>query len=94
MQVELVDYGMNSVSEGIDAMAITRVVIRPTGQNVQPGVTPQVHLPKAITAPGMDASMWCVGLDPAEFCMKGLAACCSSSLAVCPSVSLFLTFTV
>ena len=42
MQVELVDYGMNSVSQGIDAMAITRVVIRPTGQNVKPGVTPQV----------------------------------------------------
>ena len=42
LQVELVDYGMNSVSQGIDAMAITRVVIRPTGQNVKPGVTPQV----------------------------------------------------
>ena len=33
---------MNSVSEGIDAMAITRVVIRPVGQDVKPGITPQV----------------------------------------------------
>lgn len=40
--MELVDYGMNSVSEGIDAMAITRVVIRPVGQDVKPGITPQV----------------------------------------------------
>lgn len=45
LQVELVDYGMNSVSQGIDAIAITRVVIRPTGQNVQPGITPQVSCP-------------------------------------------------
>lgn len=35
------DYGMNSVSQGIDALAITRVVIRPVGQ-IKPGVTPQV----------------------------------------------------
>lgn len=41
--MELVDYGMNSVSQGIDAIAITRVVIRPTGQNVKPGITPQVR---------------------------------------------------
>ena len=40
-QVDLVDYGMNSVSQGIDALAITRVVIRPVGQ-MKPGVTPQV----------------------------------------------------
>ncbi|DBA86569.1 hypothetical protein WJX77_010262 [Trebouxia sp. C0004] len=40
VQVDLVDYGMNSVSQGIDAMAITRVVIRPVGQTKQ-GVTPQ-----------------------------------------------------
>ena len=44
------DYGMNSVSEGIDAMAITRVVIRPVGQNVKPGVTPQVFLSKLVDA--------------------------------------------
>ena len=41
MQVELVDYGMNSVSQGIDAMAITRVVIRPVLSCS--GVTPQVR---------------------------------------------------
>lgn len=41
VQVDLVDYGMNSVSQGIDALAITRVVIRPVGQ-MKPGVTPQV----------------------------------------------------
>jgi len=40
VQVDLVDYGMNSVSQGIDAMAITRVVIRPVDQPKQ-GVTPQ-----------------------------------------------------
>ena len=40
VQVELVDYGMNSVSQGIDAMAITRVVIRPVMSCS--GVTPQV----------------------------------------------------
>ena len=40
LQVELVDYGMNSVSQGIDAMAITRVVIRPVLSCS--GVTPQV----------------------------------------------------
>ncbi|KAL0021115.1 hypothetical protein WJX79_010332 [Trebouxia sp. C0005] len=40
VQVDLVDYGMNSVSQGIDALAITRVVIRPVGQTMQ-GVTPQ-----------------------------------------------------
>ena len=34
---------MNSVSQGIDALAITRVVIRPVGQT-KPGVTPQVTL--------------------------------------------------
>ena len=57
MQVELVDYGMNSVSEGIDAMAITRVVIRPVGQNVKPGVTPQVHVPKLVVACGSSSSI-------------------------------------
>lgn len=41
LQVELVDYGMNSVSQGIDAMAITRVVIRPVLSCS--GVTPQVR---------------------------------------------------
>lgn len=46
-QVDLVDYGMNSVSQGIDAMAITRVVIRPVDQPKQ-GVTPQVNLTPCI----------------------------------------------
>lgn len=48
VQVDLVDYGMNSVSQGIDALAITRVVIRPVGQ-MKPGVTPQVMLWHSIT---------------------------------------------
>ena len=47
-QVDLVDYGMNSVSQGIDALAITRVVIRPVGQTKQ-GVTPQVNLTPCIS---------------------------------------------
>ena len=46
-QVDLVDYGINSVSQGIDAMAITRVVIRPVDQPKQ-GVTPQVNLTPCI----------------------------------------------
>ena len=40
LQVDLVDYGMNSVSQGIEAMASTRVVIRP--MDGSSGVTPQV----------------------------------------------------
>ena len=40
LQVDLVDYGMNSVSQGIEAMATTRVVIKP--MDGSSGVTPQV----------------------------------------------------
>lgn len=40
VQVELKDYGMNSVTQGIDAIAIVRVVIKPVGE-VKPGITPQ-----------------------------------------------------
>ena len=43
LQVELTDYGMNSVTQGIDALAIVRVVIKPVGE-VKPGITPQVSL--------------------------------------------------
>lgn len=32
VQVQLVDYGMNSVTEGIEALAMTRVVVRPAGK--------------------------------------------------------------
>lgn len=32
VDVELVDYSVNSVSEGIEALATTRVIIRPSGK--------------------------------------------------------------
>ena len=32
VQVQLVDYGLNSVTEGIEALAVTRVSIRPDGR--------------------------------------------------------------
>lgn len=72
LQVELVDYGMNSVSQGIDAMAITRVVIRPVLSCS--GVTPQVgtlaiviNMRAAFCSEFATAALWC--------CVSGLLAC-------------------
>lgn len=38
VEVQLVDYGMNSVTEGIEALAVTRVSIRPEGKLAQEAV--------------------------------------------------------
>jgi 2-isopropylmalate synthase len=41
--VELIDYGMSSVTQGIEALATTRVAIRPVdgASQISAGVTPQ-----------------------------------------------------
>lgn len=38
-QVELMDYSVQSVTEGIEALAITRISLRPTGKLASEGFT-------------------------------------------------------
>ena len=76
LQVELVDYGMNSVSQGIDAMAITRVVIRPVLSCS--GVTPQVG-----TLAILILYIACCVFQ--RTFTTGVLRCCASGLLACSS---------
>lgn len=60
VEVNLEDYAMNAVTEGIEALAVTRVIIRPTGTLAAQGVVKSAQV--CVWNLDLNSSIWGFGI--------------------------------
>ena len=58
-ECELLDYSVNSVSEGIEALATTRVLIRPAGKRMAMADTPMGKVMRSFSGAARATACYC-----------------------------------